>query len=67
MIMLECCPPFQPRPKLHRFSSVGWHFIWLWFGFHYVNATFNEFIHEAVTMGREEAAAAAPPSPSETK
>lgn len=53
MIIFECCPPFQPKPKLRPFCG-GWHFIWLWFGFHYVAHTMNEFVETAVELGRQE-------------
>lgn len=53
MIILECCPPFQPKPQLKRLWG-GWHFIWLWFGFHYVAHDLNDFVDAAVRMGREQ-------------
>lgn len=56
MIILECCPPFQPKPKLTRLWG-GWHFIWLWFGFHYAAHSLNDFVEAAVKMGREQQSA----------
>lgn len=47
MIMIECCPPFQPRPSVHRWMT-GWRFMWGYIAVTWVRFDLNGFL-EAIT------------------
>lgn len=44
MIVIECCPPFQWKPKFRRFGPRHWRIIWAWFGFAYTHYGLVEYV-----------------------